>query len=569
MLRVDINSNEYRKMNADKYYEKVLSVTKTQLDIFHLFKHTYHLPYELNRIIIKRISKLSNQKKRNLELLAFTRTVKREFPKAILNMSALDDIGIQQKAETLSEIALLAQRGFNSRNTLTISLINSEEEGEQRGETSSSFSKNGSETGGENKPNKISLYRKLRELCALYGVTAPNIKTAVVTVDGAIKRMTDVNWWKRKLRVVVEQGIEQVHRSLGLVARQRQIYISDRGLRVRRKEKFEAEQFASSTILTNNVGQSFTLSELSAKNVSNPKIRKQELMTRMDGLEKYSKEIGYIGAFITVTCPSKHHPVYSKSGQPNEKYACYTPHESHQYLNYIWQLSRAEMHRQGIDVFGFRVVEPNHDGTPHWHLLLFVEPSNIKKLEKIMRHYALLEDGDEKGAKENRVDFKLIDPKKGRATGYIAKYISKNIDGEHLNNDMFDNCPVHAAERIEAWASRWGIRQFQQIGGAFITVWREMRRLTKEATYSEEFELIRSAADEGDYQTYLSIMVNTKQNEPERLIKPYYDISFCAESGEVKTSYYDNTLTQKLKGLLFDGSKIITRIFEWTPSRAN
>ena len=46
---------------------------------------------------------------------------------------------------------------------------------------------------------------------------------------------------------------------------------------------------------------------------------------------------------------------------------------------------------------------------------------------------SLEEDGDEKGASENRCDFKLIDPKKGSATGYLAKYVCKNIDGKDLD----------------------------------------------------------------------------------------------------------------------------------------
>lgn len=54
-----------------------------------------------------------------------------------------------------------------------------------------------------------------------------------------------------------------------------------------------------------------------------------------------------------------------------------------------------------LQVYGMRVVEPHHDATPHWHMMLFCKSGPRKQITDIMRRYAMKEDGYECGAARN------------------------------------------------------------------------------------------------------------------------------------------------------------------------
>ena len=101
----------------------------------------------------------------------------------------------------------------------------------------------------------------------------------------------------------------------------------------------------------------------------------------------------------------------------------------------VWSCIRAKLQREKIKIYGFRVAEPHHDATPHWHMLLFVAPEQRKRLREIIHHYALQDSPDEEGANKHRFKYESIDPSKGSAAGYIAKYISKNIDGYGIQEE--------------------------------------------------------------------------------------------------------------------------------------
>ena len=400
------------------------------------------------------------------------------------------------------------------------------------------------------------------------------------SILAAVARVFDAKWWRRAIRVKQGQQYEAVARELGLVSKGKGIYCSEFTLRRRQEQKSRNEAVLLSMEAENEVGYCASLSEMAEASVSNPVNRRNELMTRIRGFEEIAVQREDAGAFFTLTCPSKYHAVLSKSGLINPNFNGATPSDAQTYLCGVWSRIRAAWHRADIRVYGFRVVEPHHDGTPHWHCLFFIPLEQVKEAREIFEKYALEEDGDEKGAEEYRTDFVLMDASKGTAAGYIAKYISKNIDGHGVDIDFENMSDARkTAQRVEAWAATWGIRQFQQIGGPGITQWRELRRLNQaqlleqmtvsNADQWQQISQAWQAADGGenpdtnpDWAAYVTAMGGPLVHRNDQLLRPNY------KAREEKNDYGE--IVNTLHGLLSGGQiEINTRLHDWTVRRTS
>lgn len=323
----------------------------------------------------------------------------------------------------------------------------------------------------------------------------------------AAGRLHSEKWWLNKIRRIHDCWREHLMIATGYVSKVASPYCSDPCFRewvAQKKANFEFLQ--AMELEDQDTGERSSLLDKVMGSVSNPKIARHELMVRMRGFEDMANEMGLVGMFYTLTAPSRYHSTHVQSGRRNDKYQHTSPRQTQKYLCKVWARVRAKWSREGIRTFGFRVAEPHHDGTPHWHLLLFLRPEEVEYATAIFRKHAMREDGQEPGAQEHRFTVKPIDEQFGSATGYIAKYISKNIDGYGMDGelDLESGQPVRdMAKRVRAWASRWNIRQFQQIGGAPVTTWRELRRLgDRELVLHPELEAARAAADAPDWPGY-------------------------------------------------------------------
>ena len=390
----------------------------------------------------------------------------------------------------------------------------------------------------------------------------------------AVIRMFTETWWRGRLRRVASAWREHLQIAVGNVSKKKHVYASKNCVTDWREQKRRTREFLKGLELEDEEGNRISLIEKYDGSVANPAIRRCELMTRIRGFENICNDLGYVGEFYTLTAPSKYHAT-TKAGYRNSKWKGASPSDTQGYLTSLWARIRAKLHREDIRIFGIRVAEPHHDATPHWHMLMFMLPEDVERVRCVIRDYAWQEDSHElrsDKAKKARFHAEAIDPEKGSATGYVAKYISKNIDGYALDGETDDESGEllkETAPAVSAWAARWHIRQFQFIGGAPVTVYRELRRLADTETahgLSVEFAAVHDAADAGDWAGYVNAQGGPFVRRDDLQVRTLY------ESRDEVNQYGEETVC--IRGVYDSevgaGTPILTRLTQWkiVPKRA-
>ena len=417
-----------------------------------------------------------------------------------------------------------------------------------------------------NNAHELAIYKFALEQLKPLKITAPyfaDYKKGEISEQQiviALAKLSDDKWWRSRLKRT--WGFQREHLAIaaGQVQKHASPYVSHTCVGEWKEQKRKNREWLKNQCIENTeTGEQFELVLQVDKSNANPAIRRCELMVRMRGFEDIADEFGHEGAFITLTALSKYHAVHAKGGFV-KNWNGGTPRDTQRYLCGVWAKIRAKLNRENIKIFGFRVAEPHHDGTPHWHILVFMLPEHKQRVYEIMQAYALEKDGGEQGAQHARFEFEEIEKEKGSATGYIAKYISKNIDGYQLDNEVDDETGQNLkemAKNVTAWASRWGIRQFQQIGGAPVTVWRELRRLGSQKVESPAIDPVLAAADAGDWAAYTQLQGGAMVKRKELRVRISYEDTQNQFEEDVK----------KIKGVFSPiigmASFICTRLIKW------
>ena len=410
-------------------------------------------------------------------------------------------------------------------------------------------------------PTQAHAYGACAAIACCAGVEPPLPGRGSLTVSGALNRLRDRTWWRRRLRRTYARSAESAMRAVGMVNKFAGLYVSDPTADRHRRMRNRTADYLSWILLVNEHGELLPLEKAYEASVSNPKLRRTELMTRMAGCERHAVAAGDEVMLCTVTLPSRFHAIHSTNGDRNARFDGSTPLDGHRQLQSSWAKVRASLTREGVAIYGFRCAEPNHDGTVHWHLMICVQSAHSSIVRETVRRYFLDElDPDEPGAAERRVTFIEIDSKQGSAVGYLAKYVSKNIDGEGVGTDREDSDRQRDAKetssRAVAHARTHGVRQFQAFGLPPVTVWRELRRLQNMPDVAGTAQNLWRAADAGEFDAFIQRMGGPGRRCSERPARLHY-------RRQQRPSRYGEPGGLTIRGLEIGNEVIVTRLCEW------
>jgi len=316
--------------------------------------------------------------------------------------------------------------------------------------------------------------------------------------DKVASKLIDPKTWRRKIRSLGAQAREMVAYKLKQVGgANKNKYASQYNVEWRKQRKAQMLEWASEQIIWENErdkngkfpammikdGENYRQMTL-LDCIRTDEAKMNELYTVFTGVESYAKIKDMTWSFLTVTLPGEWHPnagVNHQNGkkQSNKKWNEATPREAASVLLNDWARIRALFKKHDIDVLGLRVAEPQKDGTPHLHLMMFHNKNDVEAIDEILKMHW----GRGQRSKKMKADMRWNAPalqiisgneERGSAASYIMKYIAKGVNVQIIREEEKEK--INSMEDVEAWRAIWNIRAFQWFGiRNNLTLWRTLR----------------------------------------------------------------------------------------------
>lgn len=335
-------------------------------------------------------------------------------------------------------------------------------------------------------------------------------------------------------------------------------------------ETFSVVDLRKRSFLTNAKGQILTLKELCSPEKKGQR-KLSELFCLQKNLEKIAENLGYTFLFVTLTVPAcfKPKPLNGKSSYQsglmvkdavnllNECFSAFGKRKS-DLLNSDknrWIKGFSKLHN---DVFGFWSKEPQADGTPHTHFLMYCDKRDVAAYEKLIRHCVkqTFQKYGYKYSSKVSVDVKK-DNGKAKPSSYIFKYIMKalSIKNFEAKDGSITELDSQATDLSGKHYMLHSYRRFDTFGiSKILGLWREFQRGNGDSDMATRIVKRMSEQDKTEFNQLCSLV---RLNDFCGFLKLY-------SSGTFTVAYRKKTngLGEKIAvavGIKFKGRYIYTR----------
>jgi hypothetical protein len=286
--------------------------------------------------------------------------------------------------------------------------------------------------------------------------------------------------------------------------------VSRFGAEIISKKIQQQEKFLSNRKLIKNNqpilktdGTELTLLDIHKEKSKN---RLSEIVAIQKSFEQISKDLGYTFLFTTITCPANFKPSpengnisYTKGTMVkdginllNEVFT-YVRKRKNDILSKSPKTPAALKHLDFFaDFYGLWSKEPQQDGTPHSHFLIYCHPSDLQKYQELFTYAVqhIFEKHGLKFDKDNSCKHIVQDEKQTKnPAAYIFKYIfkclniSKNEEQKEQNELSLYHFSLHKYRRYDFF----GVDKI-------LTVWREFKRMIAFDKNSTQFNHFKDIA---------------------------------------------------------------------------
>lgn len=323
---------------------------------------------------------------------------------------------------------------------------------------------------------------QLQDAIAAIVLYAPQfLSPSGMGITQTLARLTDYSFINRRLRKLANVMRANHSASSRMVGGHRKYnYCDEATMRfIEKCDELNDSILKRKNMINTKTSQILNLYEVAQKRHSR---RFNENYHIIKNLELIASEQQWHCYFITLTAPANYHPnpIYGRCSYNQKELR-----SSHEFLAKNWAKTRAMLAKNKYSLpfstetlYGIRTAELHKDGCTHWHAIIFCNPENFTKFERVLNSYFNPEND------KSRVTIKEItmgeSGKDASPSTYLFKYIAKTVDASGLSESQkkslgdtsggdkqaseTDKSTIGESKRVQNGLRSIGIRQLQLFG---------------------------------------------------------------------------------------------------------